>query len=206
MPRRARAVQPEEYYHVMNRGSLRARLFYTAGDYRAFVRLLSDTVDRFELPLLSYCVMSNHWHLIVRPAHATHLSKSLHWLTSTHAHRWCHAHERNGPGPLYQGRFKAIQVQPGMHLLRACRYVERNALKARLVDHAEDWRWCSANQRVRNGIAPRLLPLPFLSPAAWMRCLNESPDDDAFATAVHKNRPFGDEEWIKPPDGAVQSA
>src|SRR5688500_12158419 len=195
MPRRARVVQPGEYYHVMNRGSLRARLFYTARDYGAFVRLLAETVERFTLPLLSYCVMPNHWHLIVRPERAEHLSKSMHWLTCTHAHRWCHAHERTGPGPLYQGRFKAIQVQPDFHLLRACRYVERNALKAEFVERAEDWRWCSAYQRVRNCAGPHVLALPFLSPEAWIRCLNASPDDDAFAMAIRKNKPFGDEDW-----------
>jgi putative transposase len=197
MPRRARIVLPQQYYHVMNRGSLRARLFYSARDYRAFVGLLADAVDKFGLPLLSYCVMPNHWHLIVRPEHAQHLSKSMHWLTCTHAHRWCHAHERTGPGPLYQGRFKAIQVQPDIHLVRACRYVERNALKAEFVGRAEDWRWCSAYQRVKNRTTPRLLPLEFLAPESWLRCLNESPDDEAFAAAVRKNKPFGDEVWVK---------
>lgn len=199
MPRRARVVFPNEYYHVVNRGSLRARLFYTTRDYRAFVRLLADTVDKFQLPLLSYCVMPNHWHLVLRPEYAEQLSKSMHWLTGTHAHRWCHTHERSGPGPVYQGRYKAIHVQPDIHLVRACRYVERNALKATFVARAEDWRWCSANQRVRNGNVPRLLPLPFLSPESWNACLNEAPDDDAFAEAVRKNRPFGDEAWAGPP-------
>ena len=134
MPRRARVVQPNAYYHVVNRGSLRARLFYSARDYRSFIRVLADTVDRFQLPLLSYCVMPNHWHLVLRPENAEHLSKSMHWLTCTHAHRWCHTHERSGPGPLYQGRYKAIHVQPDVHLMRACRYVERNALKAKFGD------------------------------------------------------------------------
>lgn len=198
MPRRARVVLPHEYYHVVNRGSLRARLFYTARDYRTFIRVLADTVDAFQLPLLSYCVMPNHWHLVLRPEHAQHLSKSMHWLTCTHAHRWCHAHERSGPGPLYQGRYKAIHVQPDFHLLRACRYVERNALKAKFVARAEDWRWCSANQRVRTCDAPRLQPLTFLSPEEWLQCLNESDDDAAFAEAIRTNRPFGDEEWAGP--------
>ncbi|MDQ3169871.1 MAG: transposase [Acidobacteriota bacterium] len=188
-------MQPDEYYHVLNRASVRARLFYAARDYRAFVRILSDTVDEFDLQLLSYCVMPNHWHLVVRPRNAQQLSKSMHWLTCTHAHRWCKGHDRNGPGPLYQGRYRAIHVEPDIHLLRACRYVERNALKARLVDRAQDWRWCSAHQRLRNGLAPRLMPLPFLTPESWIRCLNESPDDDSFAAAIRQNRPFGSDDW-----------
>jgi putative transposase len=199
MPRRSRVVLPDAFYHVVNRGSLRARLFYGPGDYRAFVRLLAETVDKFDLPLMSYCVMPNHWHLVLKPTHAQHLSKSMHWLTCTHAHRWCHTHERNGPGPLYQGRFRAIHVQPDAHLVRACRYVERNALKAEIVERAEDWPWCSASQRVRTCSRPRLESLPFLTSESWLRCLNESSDDSAFAEAVRKNRPFGDEQWAGPP-------
>lgn len=198
MPRRARVVQPNEYYHVVNRGSLRARLFYSARDYRSFIRVLADTVDRFQLPLLSYCVMPNHWHLVLRPENAEHLSKSMHWLTCTHAHRWCHTHERSGPGPLYQGRYKAIHVQPDVHLMRACRYVERNALKAKFVARAEDWCWGSANQRVRTCHTPKLLPLPFLPMESWLGCLNDASDDEGFAEAIRKNRPFGDDDWAGP--------
>lgn len=199
MPRRARVVFPNEYYHVINRGSLRARLFYSTRDYRAFIRILADMVQAFELPLLSYCVMPNHWHLLVRPERAEQLSKSMHWLTCTHAHRWCHTHQRPGPGPLYQGRYRAIRVQPDVHLLRAWRYVENNAVEAKFVERAEDWRWCSASQRVRNSNVPRLLPLPFLSPETWRACVNEASHDRAFAEAIRKNRPFGDEDWAGPP-------
>lgn len=196
MPRRPRCVLPGDYYHVLNRASLRARIFQTTHDYRAFVRILSDTVDAFELPLLSYCVMPSHWHLIVRPLTAAQLSTSMHWLTTTHAIRWCRRHKRHGPGPLYQGRYKAIRVQPDFHLLRACRYVERNALKAGYVSRSEDWHWGSAFQRSRNGARPRLMALPFLTPASWLRCLNESPEDGAFARAVQRDRAFGDDDWV----------
>lgn len=196
MPRQRRHILAGHYYHVVNRASVRARLFYSAADYRAFVGLLAETVDRYDLPLLSYCAMPNHWHLIVRPVSASQLSTSMHWLTTTHAIRWCGCHKRRGPGPLYQGRYKAIRVQPDIHLLRACRYVERNALKAKLTDLSESWPWGSAFQRCRNRESPRLLPLPFLTPQSWLRCLNESPDDAGFARAIRRGKAFGDDEWV----------
>ena len=196
MPRRARKLQFGEYYHIINRGSVRERIFYAAVDYQIFITLLAQAVDRFDLPLLSYCVMPNHWHMVVKPKDIAQLSKSMHWLTATHGVRWCRMHERKGPGPIYQGRFKAIPVEAGLHLLRACRYVERNGLRAQLASRAEQWPWGSANQRLTSRDQPRLLPLQFLTPAAWLRILNEPVDDTGASEAVRKNRPFASEDWI----------
>ncbi len=197
MARVPRRLQPGEFYHVLNRGSQRARIFYTANDYRAFVHVLAEAVQRYEISLFAYCVMPNHWHLVVRPGIPQKLSESMQWLTGTHAVRWCGAHRRAGSGPLYQGRFKSIPVQPNVSLARVCRYVERNAKASELVARAEDWPWCSAHQRCTNGSGPTLQPLEFLSPTGWLRFLNESPKDVDVATAIHLNRPFGDEEWLK---------
>jgi putative transposase len=181
----------------MNRGSVRSRLFLGAHDYRAFIAVLSETIERFGLPLLSYCLMPNHWHLVVRPESQRHLSVSLQWLTGTHANRWCRAHDRDGPGPVYQGRFRSIAVAPNVHLARVCRYVERNALKAALVPRAEDWPWSSANQRIRNGNSPPLVPLQFLTPEIWLEFLNVASKDTAVEAAIRLNRAFGDEEWLQ---------
>ncbi|MDQ3069578.1 MAG: transposase [Acidobacteriota bacterium] len=197
MPRRARRLQFGEYYHVINRGSVRARIFHTDDDYQIFVQLLAAAVDRFELALLSYCVMPNHWHLIVKPRDQVHLSKSLHWLTVTHAVGWCRTHKRSGPGPVYQGRFKSIPVEPGFHLLRACRYVERNGLRADLAPRAEDWSWSSAAQRAQNRDIPLLQPLQYVTPTDWLVMLNEPVPDIDVAKAVRQNRPYASEEWVK---------
>jgi len=197
MPRRARRLQFGDYFHVVNRGSVRARIFYDQGDYETFVHLMAEAVEHFELPLLGYCVMPNHWHLIVRPTNLAQLSKSLHWLTVTHTVRWRRRHERRGPGPIYQGRFKAVPIEPGLHLLRACRYVERNALRAGLAERAELWPWGSANQRREKRDQPRLEPLQFMPPEGWLRILNERLDDGGVAEAVHNNRPIASEDWIQ---------
>lgn len=197
MPRRARRLQFGEYFHIVNRGSVRARIFYDQEDYEIFLHVMAEAVEHFTLPLFSYCVMPNHWHLIAKPEELSQLSKCLHWLTVTHTVRWRRKHERSGPGPIYQGRFKAVPIEPGWHLLRACRYVERNALRANLAERAEHWPWCSANQRVEKRDTPRLEPLQFVQPEGWLRILNERLDDDGVAQAVHQNRPIASEDWIQ---------
>ena len=89
----------------------------------------------------AYCVMPNHWHLVVQAKKRSDLSTWMQWVTVTHTHRW-HAHYHSaGEGALYQGRFKSFPAQEDVHFLIVCRYVEGNARRADLVDRAEDWRW-----------------------------------------------------------------
>src|SRR5690606_17599150 len=203
MARLSRKRQPGRFFHVINRGSVRARLFHTPDDYRAFVRVLTEAVAAYGLPLLAYCVMPNHWHLVVRPLNVRHLSATMHWLTTTHAVRWCRAHARVGPGPVYQGRFRSIAVQPDLHLARLCRYVERNARAAGLSKRAEDWPWGSAFQRATGEPGPELLPLEFLPDAEWRAFLNEPHIDLAIARSIRLNPPFGDEAWLKAHAGGL---
>jgi putative transposase len=197
MPRRPRRFQQGDYYHVVNRASLRARLFQSSDDYQLFIDLLSRTVETFQLPVFAYCVMPNHWHLVAAPATHTDLSRSMHWLTGTHAARWCRAHARPGPGPVYQDRFWSVPIQSGIHVWRVVRYVERNALAAQMVARAEDWPWCSAQQRVRNDRGPTLQPLEILPPAEWSRYLDEPVQAADIGDAIRRNLPIGDDEWIR---------
>src|SRR5690349_16171191 len=96
---------------------------------------------------LAYCVMPNHWHLVLWPRRDEDLSRFMAWVTLTHTQRW-HAYRQSaGNGHVYQGRFKSFPVQADEHFLTVCRYVERNALRAKLVDRAEGWRWSSVGRR-----------------------------------------------------------
>ena len=88
---------------------------------------------RHHMRLLAYCLMPNHFHVLLWPREDGDLSRFMSWLTMTHTQRW-HAHHRTaGTGHLYQGRFKSFSVQSAEHFLTVCRYVERNALRANLV-------------------------------------------------------------------------
>ena len=148
MARTKRFTLANYVYHVLNRGAKKALLFAQPSDYRAFQELLLTAKQRVPMRILAYCLMPNHWHLLLWPFGDGDLSRFMRWLTVTHASRWARAHECVGDGAVYQSRFKSIPIECGSHLFWAWRYVERNALRANLVSKAEDWRWCSLQRRI----------------------------------------------------------
>jgi putative transposase len=189
-------------YHVFNRAVGRWRIFRQDDDYAAFERTLADVHRRLPTRLLSYCLMPNHWHLVLWPAADGELSQFLRLLTVTHTQRW-HAHYRTaGTGPLYQGRFKSFPIQMDEHLLMACRYVERNALAAKLARRAEAWPWGSAAARRRHDRPAWLLGdelWPVDRPRRWLAILNEpqSPmEESRLETSVKRGRPLGNDAWV----------
>ena len=188
-------------YHVLNRANARLPLFQKDGDYEAFERVLDEARQRYDVPLLAYCLMPNHWHLVLWPRGDGDLTRYVGWLTLTHTQRW-HAHYQTvGAGHAYQGRFKSFPVQEDEHLLTVCRYVERNALRAGLVRRAEDWRWGSLWRRERGGAEARRLlsEWPTPRPPGWLRWVNEPQNEAELAglrQCVARGRPFGAEEWV----------
>ncbi len=144
MGRPQRVTEPRLVYHVLNRRVMRLTLFQKDDDYLAFERVLGESLVRPDAPdLLAWCLMPNHWHLVVQAGKDTNLSTWMQWVTVTHTHRW-HAHTHSaGEGPLYQGRFKSFPVQQDGHFLTLCRYVEAKARRAKLVKRVEAWRWSS---------------------------------------------------------------
>jgi putative transposase len=126
-------------YHVLNRGNGREPIFLKDADYDAFLRVMTLASEHAPtIRLLAYCLMPNHWHLLLWPKSDGDLSDYMHWLTLTHTQRW-HADYKNvGTGHLYQGRFKSFPVEADDHFLTVCRYVELIALRAGLVSRAEE--------------------------------------------------------------------
>jgi len=187
-------------YHALNRANARMTVFHKESDYEAFEGILEQAVERYGTDVLAWCLMPNHWHLVIQPHDDGELSRFVGWLTLTHTQRW-HAHYGNsGSGHLYQGRFKSFPVQAEDHFLTVCRYVERNALRANLVSRAEDWRWSSL-WRWRQGDASRrrlLAPWPVRRSPNWLEHVN-APQTEAELAAVRRSvargRPFGDDRW-----------
>ena len=143
MPRAPRADEAGGLYHALNRGNSRARIFRKEADYDAFERFLAEAPTRYAVELFCDQLMPNHWHMVLRPTQDGEMSRYLRWVTAMHTMRH-HAHyHTSGTGHVYQGRFKSFPVQDDSHFLTVCRYVERNALRAELVQRAEDWRWGS---------------------------------------------------------------
>jgi putative transposase len=196
MPRTARAIAAGYCYHVLNRGNKKGQIFHEPADYAQFQALIVRAQDRLELPLLAACLMPNHIHLVVQPRSASDLARWMHWVFTTHV-RWHHA-KYSTTGRLWQGRFKAFVIQADQHLLTVMRYVERNALRANLVERAEDWRWGSlAWRRSPSGIALGNSPAPL--PPYWRHLVNEPQTAAEMAeirTCVNRQRPFGAEDWV----------
>jgi putative transposase len=111
-----------EVYHVLNRGNGRAEVFHKPGDFSAFVKLIGEAKGRYPVKVIAYCLMSNHFHLLVKPIRGEDLSKWMQWLMTTHVWRY-HRHHGTS-GHIWQGRFKSFIVQQDDHLLTAIRYVE----------------------------------------------------------------------------------
>jgi len=174
MPPRARSLLSECYVHVINRSAHKVPLFERSKDYRDFLRILRDGLDRYPVRLVAYCLMSNYWHLVAAPVGSAVLSKLVHWVTTTHAVSIHKRPSARGHGPVHQGKFKSHPVQGLGQLLRVIRCVERQALAGNLVSRAEDWPWGSLADRQRSTPAVPLEGASFLSSRAWIDLVNAS--------------------------------
>ncbi|MGE5195132.1 MAG: transposase [Deltaproteobacteria bacterium] len=200
MGRPRRAAEGGYVYHVLNRANARMRIFRDDGDYEAFEKVLFEAVERTGTRLLAYCVMPNHWHLVVWPERDGELSQFVGWLTLTHTQRWHAFRQSIGSGHLYQGRFKSFPIEEDDHLYTVARYVERNALRANLVPRAEHWKWGSLYRWLRGSAEDRKLLSPWPVPRSpgWLDHVN-APQTEAELSAlrrcVNRGSPFGSESW-----------
>jgi putative transposase len=200
MPRRIRATAGGMVYHVLNRGVGRMRLFRKAADFAAMEQVLEEAFQRTQTRILAYCLLSNHWHLLLWPREDDELSEFMRWLTVTHTQRWHANRHTAGTGPIYQGRFKSFPVQSDDHLLTVGRYIERNALRAKLVAHAADWQWCSLWRRCQSDpeLCEILSDWPIALPSRWPAMVDQAQTEaelEAIRRSVARGRPFGDDRW-----------
>jgi putative transposase len=200
MPRRLRLDEGGIVYHVLNRRVGRQAIFKHEEDYAAFEQVLEDAGQRRPMRMLAYCLMPNHWHLVLWPRKDGDLARYMQWLTTTHIRRWHAHHGTRGQGPLYQGRYHSFPVQEDLHFLVVCRYVERNPLRACLVARAQEWRWSSLGRprgRGRDWLSPRS-EWPVEVPRNWTVLVNR-PQTDAEEAAVRRSvrrgAPFGEGAW-----------
>ena len=199
MPRTARASVGGVCYHVMNRGNGRRQVFHKDGDYHAFMKAIYHACVEIPIPVLGYCLMPNHFHLVVLPENDGDLSVWMHWLQNAHVRRY-HKHYHSS-GHLWQGRFKAFPIQEDEHLLTVLRYVERNPLRANLVRRAENWGWSSAQYWQKDQVRPSFLAVgPVTRPRRWLDWVNEPVTEgelQALRRSVLRGTPYGDEDWMK---------
>jgi REP element-mobilizing transposase RayT len=138
VPRPLRSLYPPGYYHVFARGVNRCPIFRTRDDRLEFLRLLADALPRYRWSCWAFCLMGNHYHLILESAQPR-LSSGMQWLNGVYATRFNRAHGR--VGHLFGGRFGAIAVESEEQLALACDYVIHNPVRAGLCATAADWPW-----------------------------------------------------------------
>jgi len=196
MPRTRRLSVGGLCFHGISRGNRKNRVFHDFEDYRQFMVLVSTACKRIPMRLLGWCVMPNHFHFVLWPREDGDLSFWMQWLLTSHVRRY---HCRYGTsGRVWQGRFKAFPIEQDAHLLRVLRYVERNPLRAGLVDRAEDWRWSSLPTWRRGDPPPFWDPGPVQRPANWEAWVNEPLTEtelERVRQSVNRQMPYGSESW-----------
>ena len=183
-------------YHVINRGNGSQNVFHKDDDFMAFVKLLGEAKGKHPIKLLGYCLMSNHFHLLLSPKKAEDLSKYMQWLMTSHVRRY-HRHY-NTSGHVWQGRYKSFIVEHDRQLLTVVRYIEGNPVRIRLVQSAEEWPWSSHNERLRKPETSLLDELPLQLPTQWTEYVNTPVTDgeqERMQQSVNRGAPFGSTEW-----------
>lgn len=140
MSRPLRLEFPGALYHVTSRGDRREPIVEDDDDRLVWLSVLADALARFDATAYAYCLMDNHYHVVLR-THRANLSRLMRHLNGVYTQRYNRRHGK--VGHLYQGRFKAVLVDEEAYFLEACRYVDLNPLRARLVKQPRAWAWSS---------------------------------------------------------------
>ncbi len=197
MPRAPRIDIANYQYHVLNRSNGRTQIFNKPADYQLFIDILEETVELLDMRLLAYCLMPNHWHLLLEPKVDGDLSRFMARLTNTHVKQYQSSHSSVGMGHLYQGRYKSFLIEDGRYFYTVLRYVERNAVRAKLSLRAEDWQWGSAFLR-SNDKTKILSPLPIDLPSSYLDDLNiplSASEYESVKQSEICSIPFASEVW-----------
>ena len=206
MPRPPRPLGDRIVYHVINRGNNRAPVFHTEGDYAAFLDALRGLKRTRPFELYGYCLMPDHVHLLLRTLDIP-VSRLMQSLLVGHTQR--HHRVHGSSGHVWQGRFKSPVIQDDGHLLTALRYIEANPLRARMVQKAGAYPWCSFAEHATARSAGLLDPIPAfealgVTPAdrrrRWSAFVHKAPADAELAAlrrSVQTGLPFGTPAWVE---------
>lgn len=195
MPRVSRGLADGLIYHIINRGNGRQQVFHTEGDYRAFVDLMAEAKERHPVKVFAWCIMPNHFHLLVSPERADDLSRWMQWFMTSHVRRYHRFHKSSGH--IWQGRYKSFIVQEDKHLLTAVRYIEGNPVRAHLVQSAKEWSWSSHIGRTANDESI-VDDLQIELPVDWTNYVDQTLTDcelERIRNSMQRQTPFGSPPW-----------
>ena len=197
MPRTGRIIYDGLIYHVLNRGNDRKLIFADSDDYSRFIELMREAAHRHPVNLFAYCLMPNHFHMVLQAPIAADLAHFMHWLATSHVRRY--QTKFDSTGHVWQGRYKDFPVQSDHHLITLVRYVEGNPVRAGLVHSCMEWPWSSVNERLSPMVeTPMLTPIPTELPANWAQFVDTplfAKEIEGLRLGVNKQIPFGDAVW-----------
>ena len=198
MARLARVVLPNYPHHITQRGNRKQDVFFKEEDYLYYLALLKKWCAKEKVEIWSYCLMTNHVHLIVTPSNVSKLAKAI---GETHRRYTLKINQREGwKGYLWQGRFASFPMDEA-YLLKAAAYVELNPVKAGMVKLPEDYRWSSVHAHLTGKD-----PLGIVNPnimlqicGDWSHYLEQAmtAEDDDLMRHEKTGRPLGGESFIE---------
>ncbi len=202
MPRAPRVDIGGEIYHVINRTNGRLKMFSSDMEYRLFENIVVEGQRLFDMRILAYVLMPNHWHFMLQPKHDGDLSTFMHQITNTHTRKVHALTETEGTGHLYQGRYKSFLVSNDMYAWTLLKYIERNPVRAHLTDDPFLWRWGSAHIRAHNIQRESQIILsdpPSGLPPQYTQLLKEKESPEVLERirlSVKRENPYGEDSWV----------
>ena len=196
MPKRHRIIAPNSIQHVVNRGNDKKIIFPQPVDYASFLVLLREARERFAVQLLAYCLMPNHFHLVVRVANLAAISAYMHFVQCLHACDLRACDRSRGHGHIFQRRYWNKPVEGDGYLMTVMKYVEANPVRAGLTDSAHNWEWSSMWDRV-TGERDLLHPSPIWLPDDWPTIVTvplQQPDLDRIRRPIKRGRPIPEDD------------
>ena len=140
MARPLRIEYASALYHVTSRGDRGEAIYEDDGDRQVFLTVLENVVQRFGWVCHAYCLMGNHYHLLLETP-IPNLARGMRQISGVYTQKYNFMHRK--VGHLFQGRYKAIVIEKDAHLMEVCRYVVLNPVRALLVERPREWRWSS---------------------------------------------------------------
>ncbi len=201
MARSARIIAIGAPHHITQRGNSRQTVFLCDDDFRYYLDTLLAQSRKWAMQVHAYCLMTNHVHIVATPLNADSLAKAVgrtHYRFALAANR---AHGRSGH--LWQNRFYSCVLEEGDHLLNAIRYVERNPVRANMVENAWDYSWSSAAAHLSVKDATGLLDMPrwrnWTHHVDWRARLGGE-DSEEYLTqvlsATHRGHPLAGKDFV----------
>jgi putative transposase len=196
MPRITRGLVSDCIYHILNRGNAKQNVFYKTHDYEAFIKLMREAKEKYIIKLFAYCLMPNHFHMLIMVIQPEEFIKYMHWLMTSHVRRY-HSHYGTS-GHIWQGRYKSFIIQKDNHFLTVLKYILRNPVRAGLTKTPAEWQWSSYKSLINKSCAGFVDELPIDLSVDWRKYIDMPLTEDELAklrNSVTRGAPYGEVSW-----------